>query len=460
MEERQTNNTGSSVIPIVAIVGRPNVGKSTLFNRLCRDRRAIVDDTPGITRDRLIAQVTWGDRSFCLVDTGGIEEESGQPHLKTQVRQQAQMALEEADLVIFLADGKEGLHSGDATVVDLLRRSGKPVIYGVNKIDGPEQENASYEFYGLGVEKLFPISAAHGYGVRDMMDTLVEMLPPETTEEEAAKGIRVAIIGRPNVGKSSLLNRIMGSERVLVSDLPGTTRDAIDVSVTLNDQAYVLIDTPGIRRRSKTRDKIEKFSVLKALKSIDRSQVAVLLLDGSEGVTAQDVRIAGYIHERGRGGVVVINKWDLVQQDPNRVAEITQSVNDALKFMPYAPQLRMSALTGKGVSTLLPTLNVVFSQYCTRVQTSAVNEVLTAAVSRHEPPMHGRRRTKILYGAQVSSQPPTFVLFVSYPEAMHFSYQRYLTNQIRKAFSLDLTPVRLIFRGREKGKAKRRRRRG
>jgi GTP-binding protein len=460
MEERQTNNTGSSVIPIVAIVGRPNVGKSTLFNRLCRDRRAIVDDTPGITRDRLIAQVTWGDRSFCLVDTGGIEEESGQPHLKTQVRQQAQMALEEADLVIFLADGKEGLHSGDATVVDLLRRSGKPVIYGVNKIDGPEQENASYEFYGLGVEKLFPISAAHGYGVRDMMDTLVEMLPPETTEEEAAKGIRVAIIGRPNVGKSSLLNRIMGSERVLVSDLPGTTRDAIDVSVTLNDQAYVLIDTPGIRRRSKTRDKIEKFSVLKALKSIDRSQVAVLLLDGSEGVTAQDVRIAGYIHERGRGGVVVINKWDLVQQDPNRVAEITQSVNEALKFMPYAPQLRMSALTGKGVSTLLPTLNVVFSQYCTRVQTSAVNEVLTAAVSRHEPPMHGRRRTKILYGAQVSSQPPTFVLFVSYPEAMHFSYQRYLTNQIRKAFSLDLTPVRLIFRGREKGKAKRRRRRG
>jgi GTP-binding protein len=460
MEERQTNNTGSSVIPIVAIVGRPNVGKSTLFNRLCRDRRAIVDDTPGITRDRLIAQVTWGDRSFCLVDTGGIEEESGQPNLKTQVRQQAQMALEEADLVIFLADGKEGLHSGDATVVDLLRRSGKPVIYGVNKIDGPEQENASYEFYGLGVEKLFPISAAHGYGVRDMMDTLVEMLPPETTEEEAAKGIRVAIIGRPNVGKSSLLNRIMGSERVLVSDLPGTTRDAIDVSVTLNDQAYVLIDTPGIRRRSKTRDKIEKFSVLKALKSIDRSQVAVLLLDGSEGVTAQDVRIAGYIHERGRGGVVVINKWDLVQQDPNRVAEITQSVNEALKFMPYAPQLRMSALTGKGVSTLLPTLNVVFSQYCTRVQTSAVNEVLTAAVSRHEPPMHGRRRTKILYGAQVSSQPPTFVLFVSYPEAMHFSYQRYLTNQIRKAFSLDLTPVRLIFRGREKGKAKRRRRRG
>lgn len=460
MEERQTNNKGSSVIPIVAIVGRPNVGKSTLFNRLCRDRRAIVDDTPGITRDRLIAQVTWGDRSFCLVDTGGIEEESGQPHLKTQVRQQAQMALEEADLVIFLADGKEGLHSGDATVVDLLRRSGKRVIYGVNKIDGPEQENASYEFYGLGVEKLFPISAAHGYGVRDMMDTLVEMLPPETTEEEAAKGIRVAIIGRPNVGKSSLLNRIMGSERVLVSDLPGTTRDAIDVSVTLNDQAYVLIDTPGIRRRSKTRDKIEKFSVLKALKSIDRSQVAVLLLDGSEGVTAQDVRIAGYIHERGRGGVVVINKWDLVQQDPNRVAEITQSVNEALKFMPYAPQLRMSALTGKGVSTLLPTLNVVFSQYCTRVQTSAVNEVLTAAVSRHEPPMHGRRRTKILYGAQVSSQPPTFVLFVSYPEAMHFSYQRYLTNQIRKAFSLDLTPVRLIFRGREKGKAKRRRRRG
>jgi GTP-binding protein len=460
MEEGQNNNSGSSVIPIVAIVGRPNVGKSTLFNRLCRDRRAIVDDTPGITRDRLIAQVTWGGRSFCLVDTGGIEEETGQPPLKMQVRQQAQMAVEEADLVIFLADGKEGLHSGDAVVVDLLRRSGKPVLYGVNKIDGPEQESGTYEFYGLGVEKFFSISAAHGYGIREMMDTMVEMLPPEAAREDETKGIRVAIIGRPNVGKSSLLNRILGSERVLVSDLPGTTRDAIDVSVRQNNQAYLLIDTPGIRRRSKTREKIEKFSVLKALKSIDRCQVAVLLLDGSEGITAQDVRIAGYIHDRGRGAVVVINKWDLVQPDPKRVAQISESVNHALKFMPYAPQLRISALTGKRVSTLLPTLNNVFSQYCTRVQTSAVNDVLAAAVSRHEPPMHGRRRTKILYGAQVTSQPPTFVLFVSYPEAIHFSYQRYLTNQIRKAFSLDLTPVRLIFRGRENGKGKRRRRRG
>ena len=457
MEEGQTNTIDAGVLPIVAIVGRPNVGKSTLFNRLCRDRRAIVDDTPGITRDRLIAQVTWGGRPFCLVDTGGIEEEIDQHPLQAQVRQQAQMALEEADVVIFLADGKEGLHSGDTTVVDLLRRSGKPVIYGVNKIDGPEQEDAMYEFYGLGVEKFFPFSAAHGYGIRDMMDTLVEMLPPETTEEEEAKGIRVAIIGRPNVGKSSLLNRMLGSERVLVSDMPGTTRDAIDVSVTLDDQSYLLIDTPGIRRRSKTRDKIEKFSVLKALKSIDRCQVAVLLLDASEGITAQDVRIAGYIHERSRGALVVINKWDLVQQDPNRVAEINQSVNDALKFMPYAPQLRISALTGKGVSTVLPTLNKVFFQYGTRVQTSAVNDVLATAVSRHEPPMHGRRRTKILYGTQVSSQPPTFVVFVSYPEAIHFSYQRYLTNQIRKAFSLDLTPLRLVFRKRESDKGKRKR---
>jgi len=457
MEEGQINNLGSGVIPIVAIVGRPNVGKSTLFNRLCRDRRAIVDDTPGITRDRLIAQVTWGDRLFCLVDTGGIEEGTDQHPLWMQVRQQAQMALEEADLVIFLADGKEGLHSGDATVVDLLRRSGKPVLYGVNKIDGLEQENAIYEFYGLGVERLFPISAAHGYGVRDMMDALVEMLPPETTEEEEAKGIRVAIIGRPNVGKSSLLNRIMGSERVLVSDIPGTTRDAIDVSVTFSEQGYLFIDTPGIRRRSKTRDKIEKFSVLKALKTIHRCQIAVLLLDGSEGITAQDVRIAGYIHERYRGVLVVINKWDLVQQDPHRVAEINESVKEALKFMPYAPQLRISALTGNRVSVLLPTLNTVFSQYCTRVQTSAVNEVLAKAVSRHEPPMHGRRRTKILYGAQVSSQPPTFVVFVSYPEAIHFSYQRYLTNQIRKAFSLDLTPLRLVFRKRESYKGGRKR---
>ena len=457
MVEGQTNNISAGIIPIVAIVGRPNVGKSTLFNRLCRDRRAIVDDTPGITRDRLIAQVSWGERSFCLVDTGGIEEKEGQPLLKMQVRQQAQMAVEEADLVLFLADGKEGLHPGDATVVDLLRRSGKPVLYGINKIDGSEQESAVYEFYGLGVESFFPISAAHGYGVRDMMDTLVEMLPPETTEQEETEGIRVAIIGRPNVGKSSLLNRILGSERVLVSDLPGTTRDAVDVSIVLNDQAYLLIDTPGIRRRSKTREKIEKFSVLKALRSIDRCQIAVLLLDGSQGITAQDVRIAGYIHDRGRGAVVAVNKWDLVQKDSKKVAEIADSLEDALKFMPYAPQLRISALTGKGVSSLLPTVNNVFSQYSKRVQTSAVNDALAAAVSRHEPPMHGRRRTKILYGAQVSSQPPSFVLFVSHPQALHFSYQRYLINQIRKHFSLDLTPLRLVLRKREgrKGRGKR-----
>ncbi len=454
----QKDGSTASSTPIVAIVGRANVGKSTLFNRLCRDRRALVDDTPGITRDRLIAQVTWEERSFCLVDTGGIDEGESLTPIKTQVRQQAQMAVEEADLVIFLADGKEGLHGGDAAVVDLLRRSGKPVLYAVNKIDGPEQESGVYEFYQLGLERVFPISAAHGYGVRDLLDVLVEMLPPETMEEEETTGIRVAIIGRPNVGKSSLLNRISGSERVLVHDMPGTTRDAIDVSLTLADQEYLFIDTPGIRRRSKTREKIEKFSVLKALKSINRCQVAVLLLDGPEGITGQDVRIAGYIHERRRGAVVVINKWDLVQKDPKKIGKITESVADGLKFMPYAPQLRISALTGKRVSSLLPTLNSVFSQYSKRVQTSALNDALAAAVSRHEPPMHGRSRTKILYGTQVATQPPTFVLFVSQPEAIHFSYERYLTNQIRKAFSLDLTPLRLVFRGREGGKRKQPRR--
>jgi GTP-binding protein len=416
-----------------------------------------VDDKPGITRDRLIARVNWEERSFCLVDTGGIEESASQTPIKMQVQQQAQMAVEEADLVIFLADGKEGLHPGDTVVVDLLRRSGKPVLYAINKIDGPEQESGVYEFYRLGLESLFPISAAHGYGVRDLMDGLVEMISPETMEEEEEKGTRIAIIGRPNVGKSSLLNRILGSERVLVSDMPGTTRDAIDVSLTLPDHQYLLIDTPGIRRRSKTKEKMEKFSVLKALKSIERCQVAVLLLDGSAGITGQDVRIAGYIHERRRGAVVVINKWDLVQKDPKSVREITDSVADALKFMPYAPQLRISALTGKRVLNLLPTLKSVFSQYSRRVQTAALNDALAAAVSRHEPPMHGRRRTKILYGTQVATQPPTFVLFVSHPEAIHFSYERYLTNQIRKAFSLDLTPLRLVFRKRGGRKEKRKR---
>jgi len=455
MVEELANSTDTRATPIVAIVGRSNVGKSTLFNRLCKDRRALVDGTPGITRDRLIAQVSWGDRSFCLVDTGGIEDETRTP-LETKVRQQAQLALEEADVVIFLADGKEGLHPSDGTVADILRRSGKPVLYAVNKIDGEEQQSALYEFYGLGVEKLFPVSAAHGYGVRDMLDTLVEMLPPQTLEEEKdAEGIRVAIIGRPNVGKSSLLNRILGSERVLVSDVPGTTRDAIDVSLTSNSQTYLLIDTPGIRRRSKSREKIEKFSVLKALKSIDRCQIAVLLLDGSKSISAQDVRIAGYIHERGRGAVVSINKWDLVEKDPGKVKEVSEVLAEALKFMPYAPHLRISALTGKRVSQLLPSVNAVFSQYSARVATPAVNDALAAAVSRHEPPMYGRRRVKILYGVQAATQPPTFVLFANYPEAIHFSYQRYLINHIRKAFSLDLTPVRLVFRRRGAGKGRR-----
>jgi GTP-binding protein len=393
------------------------------------------------------------------VDTGGIEEDERRTPINVQVLEQAKVAVAEADLLLFLADGKDGLHPGDAMVADILRRSGKPAVYAVNKVDGPEQEAATYEFYGLGVERFFPISADHSYGIRHLMDTMVEMLPLESPQEEPSAGIRVAIIGRPNVGKSSLLNRILGSERVLVSDIPGTTRDAIDVSFTLHDQPYLLIDTPGIRRRSKTREKIEKFSVLKALKSIDRCQVAVLLIDGSEGVTAQDVRIAGYIHERRRGAVVVINKWDLVQKDPKKVKETADSVTDALKFMPYAPQLRLSALTGKRVTRLLPTLDSVFSQYSTRVQTAAFNEALAAAVSRHEPPLHRGSRVKILYGTQAATQPPTFVLFVSKPGAIHFSYERYLTNQIRKAFSLELTPLRIIFRGRQEGRRRRSRRR-
>ena len=455
----RTNEFSDSAAPIVAIVGRPNVGKSTLFNRLCRERKALVDDTPGITRDRIITQITWGNRFFYLVDTGGIEEGEVEAPIKVQVRRQAQLAVEEADLVILLADGKEGLHPGDGSIVDLLRRSGKPVLYAVNKIDGPEQEDSSYEFYQLGVEKIFSISAAHGYGIRDFMDALVEVLPLQEDEREIPRGMRVAIMGRPNVGKSSLVNRILGSERVLVSEIPGTTRDVIDTSFTLADQKYVLIDTPGIRRRSKTREKIEKFSVLKALKSIGRCQVAVLLIDAGEGITAQDVRIAGYIHERARGAVVVINKWDLVEKDLKRIRELDDSVARAVKFMPYAPVLRLSALTGKSVAQLMPIMTSVYSQYCMRVTTAAFNDALSRAVSRHEPPMHGQRRLKILYGTQVSTQPPTFVLFVSQPEAIHFSYERYLVNQIREAFSLDMTPLRLVFRGRQGGKRKKQRRR-
>jgi len=442
----------SAAKPIVAIVGRANVGKSTLFNRLTRERRAIVDDTPGITRDRLVSEVSWGDRSFCLVDTGGMEPDAaeGAGGIQALVRRQAQAAVSEADLVIFLADGKGGLHPGDAQVIDFLRRSGKPVLYAVNKIDGPEREDDSYEFYQLGLERIFPISAAHGYGIREFMDVLVEMLPPASEEEAAGSRIRVAVIGRPNVGKSSLVNRVLGAERVLVSEVPGTTRDAVDVAFMFGGEPYVLVDTPGIRRRSKTVDKIEKFSVLKALKSIERSQVALLVVDAPEGITDQDVRIAGYIHERKRAAVVVLNKWDLVENEPRKLKEIDDSVGYALKFMPYAPVVRLSALTGSRVRRLLPTVSAVFLQYSTRVTTATLNEAIARAVAHHEPPVHRGRRVKILYATQASMRPPTFVLFVTRPEAIHFSYERYLTNQIREAFSLDKTPIRLVFRGRGK----------
>ena len=442
----------SAAKPIVAIVGRANVGKSTLFNRLTRERRAIVDDTPGITRDRLVSEVSWGDRSFCLVDTGGMEPDAaeGAGGIQALVRRQAQAAVSEADLVIFLADGKGGLHPGDAQVIDFLRRSGKPVLYAVNKIDGPEREDDSYEFYQLGLERIFPISAAHGYGIREFMDVLVEMLPPASEEEAAGSRIRVAVIGRPNVGKSSLVNRVLGAERVLVSEVPGTTRDAVDVAFMFGGEPYVLVDTPGIRRRSKTVDKIEKFSVLKALKSIERSQVALLVVDASDGITDQDVRIAGYIHERKRAAVVVLNKWDLVENEPRKLKEIDDSVGYALKFMPYAPVVRLSALTGSRVRRLLPTVSAVFLQYSTRVTTATLNEAIARAVAHHEPPVHRGRRVKILYATQASMRPPTFVLFVTRPEAIHFSYERYLTNQIREAFSLDKTPIRLVFRGRGK----------
>jgi GTP-binding protein len=442
----------SAAKPIVAIVGRANVGKSTLFNRLTRERRAIVDDTPGITRDRLVSEVSWGERSFCLVDTGGMELNAaeGAGGIQALVRRQAQAAVSEADLVIFLADGKGGLHPGDAQVVDFLRRSGKPVLYAVNKIDGPDREDDSYEFYQLGLERIFAISAAHGYGIRELMDVLVEMLPPASEEESAGSSIRVAVIGRPNVGKSSLVNCVLGAERVLVSEVPGTTRDAVDVAFTFGGEPYVLVDTPGIRRRSKTVDKIEKFSVLKALKSIERSQVALLLVDASEGITDQDVRIAGYIHERKRAAVVVLNKWDLVEKEPRKLREIEDSVGYGLKFMPYAPVVRLSALTGSGVRRLLPTVSAVFLQYSTRVTTATLNEAIARAVAHHEPPVRRGRRVKILYATQASMRPPTFVLFVTRPGAIHFSYERYLTNQIREAFSLDKTPIRLVFRGRGK----------
>jgi GTP-binding protein len=431
--------------PIVALVGRPNVGKSTLFNRLTRTRDALVDDFPGVTRDRNYGDAEWDEVPFTVVDTGGF---AGQvdDSFADAIRQQVFQAIEDADAVIMMMDGKYGLSPFDRDIVDRLRDAGKTVFYVVNKIDGPEQENALVDFYRLGLEKVYPLSAEHRYGLVDLLDALVKTFPPST--DAPRDEIKIAVVGRPNVGKSSLINRLIGQPRHLVSDIPGTTRDAVDSVLTHHGQQYRLIDTAGIRRKGKVSQKLEKFSIMKALRSLDRCDVALILIDASEGITDQDISVAGYAYDRGCGCIFLLNKWDLVEKDHRTVKAYTERLHMEAKFLTFAPVMTISALTGQRLERIFQLVKEVYEQYAARIPTGRVNRILEQAMKDNEPSLHRGRRIKFYYATQASSQPPTFILFVNYPEAVHFSYRRYLLNQIRSAAGLDKTPVRLLLRQR------------
>jgi len=444
--------------PIVAIVGRPNVGKSTFFNRVTRTRDALVDDYPGVTRDRHYGDASWNDVEFTLVDTGGFTEGN---QFSDGIRYQVQQAIEDADLIILLLDGKEGISPFDRDMVELLRVADKPVFYAVNKIDGVEQEAHVSDFFSLGIEPLFPTSAEHRYGIYDFLDAVVagiSAIDKNTIEDPAEDIVGLAVVGRPNVGKSSLINRILGEERHLVSDQPGTTRDAIDSIFQVDGQSYRLIDTAGIRRKGKVTHKIEKFSIIKALKSLDRCDVALIVLDAEEGITDQDISIAGYAFERGCGCIFLLNKWDLLEKDTHTVKKYLVELRMRAKFLAFAPAMTLSALTGLRVAKIFKMVDDVHHQYARRIVTGQLNRILETSMAKNPPPLHRGNPLKFYYITQVSTKPPTFVCFVNYPQAVHFSYKRFLINQIREQAGLDKTPIRILIRqreGRKQGKRKR-----
>ncbi|MBP1696100.1 MAG: engA [Deltaproteobacteria bacterium] len=437
--------------PILAIVGRPNVGKSTLFNRIARGRKAIVWDEPGVTRDRNYADVERDEGSFTLIDTGGFEPVS-KDRIFVQMREQCQLAMDEADAVLFMMDGKEGLTPSDREIVDILRKLNKPVFYIVNKIDGPKHEEKALEFYGLGMEPVYSISADNGYGVNGLMDEITKVLPSSTEKKWDQDVTKVAVLGRPNVGKSSLVNRLLGYKRVLVDEAPGTTRDAIDTLLERDGKRYVLVDTAGIRRKSRISLRLEKYSIVEALRTIDRSDVALLLLDSKEGVTDQDARIGGFIHEKGKGCILVVNKWDLVEKDSQTIVRYEREVREGLKYLSYAPMLFISALTGQRVRKVLDGVDHVSGQTKKRISTSPLNRYFGRWVEKFPPPLYKNRSVKMNYITQVSTAPPTFVIYTNIPEGIHFSYERYLLNQMREAFGFEGVAVRLLFR--KKGKEK------
>ncbi len=432
--------------PLVAIVGRPNVGKSMLFNKLCGQRLSIVEDTPGVTRDRLYAECEWRNRTFNIVDTGGIEPGTDSEIL-TFMRTQAEIAIQNANVIVFVCDIKTGLTASDHEVAKMLLKSGKPVVLAVNKMDQVGHTNPDiYEFYNLGLGDPIPVSAVHGHGTGDLLDACFEYFPPEEEEELADDVIKVAIIGKPNVGKSSLVNRILGEQRVIVSDMAGTTRDAVDSYFENEKGKYLLIDTAGMRKKSKVDDPIEKFSVLRATMAIERSDVCLILIDANEGVTEQDTKVAGLAHEAGKACIIVVNKWDSIEKDDKTMDRMREDVRRDLAYMPYAPILFISALTGQRVGRLFDLINYVNDQAAMRITTGMLNTLLADATARVQPPSDKGRRLKVFYMTQVGVRPPHFVCFCNDAKLFHFSYQRYLENQIRATFGLEGTPVKLTIR--------------
>ncbi len=438
------------VLPLVAIIGRANVGKSTLFNRLILKRKSIVNDTPGVTRDRIYEQSDWLGRFFTVVDTGGVDVD-GVNEIEDQVVEQALLAQSEADAIIFVADKNMGLTPQDREVVDRIRKSGKPFFLAVNKVDHAKHELELSDFAGVGVDTVYPISAEHGHGVADMLDALVAVFPEEEEDIPPVDDtVRVAVVGRPNVGKSSLVNRLLDSSRCIVSNIPGTTRDAVDTTLEVDGKSFLLVDTAGIRRKGKTREVLDKFSVIMALKALDRCDIAVIIVDGSEGITDQDATIAGYAFERGRGCILAVNKWDLVKPRGITIKEIEEQIKDKCKFLDFAPILVISALTGYDVDKILPQVESVCEEYRKNISTGRLNDCFERAIERNPISSYRGKFVKMHYTTQIKSRPPTFKCFVNYPDGIHFSYKRYLVNSLRKTFGLAGAPVRLIFSGKPK----------
>ena len=435
--------------PVVAIVGRPNVGKSTLFNALAGEKISIVKDTPGVTRDRIYADVSWLDRNFTMIDTGGIEPDS-KDIIMSQMRDQAQIAIDTSDVIVFMTDVRQGLIDSDSKVADMLRRSGKPVVLVVNKVDSFEKYMPDvYEFYNLGIGEPVPVSAASRLGIGDMLDEIIAHFPEKDEEEEEDERPRIAIVGKPNVGKSSIVNKLLGEQRVIVSDIAGTTRDAIDTEIVHDGREYVFIDTAGLRRKSRIKEELERYSIIRAVTAVERSDVVLVVIDAAEGVTEQDAKIAGIAHERGKGIVIVVNKWDAIEKDDKTMKKYENEIRRVLSFMPYAQIMYVSAETGQRLNKLYDVIDMVIENQTLRVATGVLNEIMMEAVAMQQPPSDKGKRLKLYYITQVSVKPPTFVIFVNDRELMHFSYTRYLENKIREAFGFKGTSLKFFIRERK-----------